>query len=69
MIEDEAITIAVRPEPHYPSDEQRRLAPGDFDAVAAWLRRKHELLVVYWNFQIDTNEFRRRVAERLIGTG
>jgi hypothetical protein len=65
MIEDQAITIAVRPEQHYPSDEQRRLAQADFDSVAAWLRQNQDLLLAYWNFQIDTNEFRRRVAERL----
>jgi hypothetical protein len=68
MIEDQAITIAVRPEPHYPADEQRRLSQADFDRVAAWLRRNHDLLVAYWNFQIDTDEFRRRIAERLTGS-
>jgi hypothetical protein len=67
MIEDQAITIAVRPEPHYPADEQRRLAQADFDSVAAWLRRNQDLLIAYWHHQIDTNEFRRRVAERLTG--
>jgi len=67
MIEDQAITIAVRPEPHYPPDEQQRLAQDDFDLVASWLQRNQDLLVAYWNFQMDTNEFRRRIAERLTG--
>ena len=68
MIEDQAITIAVRPEPHYPSDEQRRLPQADFDSMAAWVQRTQDLLVAYWNLQIDTDGFRRRVAERLTGT-
>ncbi len=67
MIEDQAITIALRPEPHYPADEQRRLPQADFDIVAAWLRRNFDLLMAYWNFEIDTDEFRRRVTERSIG--
>jgi hypothetical protein len=65
MIEDLAISIAIRPEPHYPAGEQGRLPQEDFDAVAARIRRNQDLLVAYWNRQIDTNEFRRRVAEHL----
>jgi hypothetical protein len=65
MIEDLAISIAIRPEPHYPAGEQGRLPQEDFDAVAARIRRNQDLLVAYWNRQIDTNEFRRRAAEHL----
>ena len=64
MIEAQAISIALRPEPHYPAEEQRRLPAADFEPVAAWLQRNRDLLVAYWNFEIDTNEFRERVAER-----
>jgi hypothetical protein len=68
MIEDLAISIAIRPEPHYPAGEQERLPQEDFDAVATWIRRNLDLLLAYWNFEIDTDEFRRRIAERLIGS-
>ena len=64
MIEQQAIAIALRPEPHYPDDEIRRLSPQDFEAVSSWLRRTQDLLLSYWNFELDTNEFRVRIAER-----
>ena len=64
MIEEQAVSIALRPEPHYPADEQRRLAADDFRAVAAWLRMNLDTLLAYWNFEIDTDEFRQRIAHR-----
>jgi hypothetical protein len=33
--------------------------------VAAWLQQNRDLLIAYWNFEIDTNEFRQRVSGRL----
>jgi hypothetical protein len=68
MIETQAVSIAVRPRPHYPVDEQRRLSASDFAAVAAWVHRNRDLIVAYWNFEIDTNEFRLQVAKRLSGS-
>jgi hypothetical protein len=65
MIADQAVTIAVRPQPNYPDDERRRLSAADFALVARWVRRNQDLLLLYWHSQIDTNEFRRRIAERL----
>lgn len=67
MIENEAISVAVRPEPHYPDEESRRLPPGDFESVAAWIRQNQDVIVEYWDQRIDTGEFRRRVAERTVG--
>lgn len=64
MIEEQAISIALRPEPHYPADEHRRLSQEDFTAIAAWLRRNEDVLVAYWNFEIDTREFQQKIAER-----
>ena len=62
MPEDDAISIAVRPAPHYPRSEQRRLSPEDFRLVSVWLVREEPIIVDYWNMMIDTNEFRQRIA-------
>jgi hypothetical protein len=65
MIADQAITVAVRPQPNYSDGERRRSSSADFEAVARWVRRNQGLLLRYWHSQIDTNEFRRRIVERL----
>jgi hypothetical protein len=62
MMEDAAISIAVRPAPHYPRSESRRLSPEDFSDVSAWIVRNEQSVVDYWDMKIDTNEFRRRIA-------
>ncbi len=63
MISDQAISIAVRPEPHYPDDENRRLPQDDFETVSAWIRANRDLIVDYWDNKVDTNEFRLRVTK------
>jgi hypothetical protein len=62
MIEDEAISVAVRPTPHYPDDEKRRLPLRDFRVISAWIVKNQQHLLNYWNSNIDTGEFRQRIA-------
>lgn len=53
MNEADAISIAVRPAPHYPHNEKRRLAPEDYQAVHAWITRNAQHIIDYWDMKID----------------
>jgi len=62
MLEDEAINVALRPTPHYPDDEMRRLSTRDFRTIAAWIVKNQQPIIDYWDMKIDTGEFRRQIA-------
>jgi len=62
MPEDAAISIALRPLPHYPDDETKRLPKRDFELVSTWLIKNQQPILDYWDMKIDTGEFRHRIA-------
>ena len=51
--------IAVRPTPHWVAGPQ--LSPSDMRAVSQWIGLNQAALIAYWDFQIYTDEFLRRL--------
>jgi len=50
--------VAVRPAPRL---VEGHLSAADIAAVSDWIRLNQSTLIDYWDFQIDTDEFLRRL--------
>jgi hypothetical protein len=58
MIIADAASVAVRPAPRLAAGT---LSPADLRTVSEWIRLNEAVLVDYWDFRIDTDEFLQRL--------
>lgn len=58
MVMGDAVSVAVRPMARVIAGA---LSPSDRQAVFDWIALNEEVLVDYWEFRIDTDEFLQRL--------
>jgi hypothetical protein len=58
MVLDDSIVVGLRP---YPQQLIGQLSATDWNAVQNWIRLNESVLLDYWDFTIDTDEFLQRL--------
>lgn len=59
MILDDAVVVGLRPGPHQIVGQ---LSTDDWSDVVRWIGLNETVLLEYWNFAIDTDEFLQRLV-------